>query len=93
MFKLNNITICDCYIATTARKHKAKQVQKGCMEFFFSKKMSNSLFQKSFIEHCNKIPKSKVIYINRERYDYNINIKVKKNLPGGKFQGMLLNQN
>jgi hypothetical protein len=36
------------------------------MEYFFSKKMSNSLFQKPFIEHCNKIPKLKVICINRE---------------------------
>jgi mRNA degradation ribonuclease J1/J2 len=78
MFKLNNITICDCYIATTARKRKAKQVQKGYMEYFFSKKISNSLFQKPFIENCIKIPKLKVICINRERYDYNINYKGQK---------------
>ena len=45
---------------------------------FFSGKISNSLFQKPFIEHCIKIPKLKVICINRERYDYNINYKGQK---------------
>jgi len=49
--------------------------------------MSNSLFQKPFIEHCNKIPKLKVICINRERYYYNINIKGQKEFTRRQVSG------
>ena len=70
MFKLNNITVCDCYLATTARKRKAKQVQKGSYGIFLSQRKFRIHYFKNHSLSIvkEKIPKLKVIYINNERY-------------------------